>query len=597
MRRIDLAGRFTSRRVFAALGWVSVVVAFFYLPTTDPAAATINLAVLVGINAIIAYGVALLFGGGGLLSIAHGGLWGIGAYATALLTVHHNWSWTIALPAAMVLAGIIAALMGYPSLRVKGHYFVILSFALAELVRVVAGNWRSLTGGDSGVSILGAGERGRLVALDTRTDWYYAVGAGVGIVVLGIYLILRSRFGRRLVAIRENESLAEAVSIDTTRVKVTAFVLSGMLAGAAGVLWADYIRYVHPTQFGAEPGLVIVLMVLAGGSRSLAGPLVGAIFVVVVPDKLGLSPTQNVITLGVLLIAVILIFPRGIVPVLLDWLEAAVRRIRPRPAAATVEAVRWMAARVDAAPAPVTPADGEPLLVVRGVAKRFGGVNALRGVDVEVRPHEVLAIVGPNGSGKSTLFGIISGFVKPDGGTVVWEGKDIGRDRPHVRSAKGLVRTFQERMVFPDLTVAQNIEIGLVGAGRDSSVVEVEVLADYVRLTHRLHVLAGGLSWGETRLLGLALALAQRPRLLLLDEPFAGLSPIAAQDVTEIIERLIADGYALAIIDHEMAYLLPLCQRIIVLDQGTKVFEGDPAAFLEDEAVASAYLGAVDASV
>lgn len=600
--------------------WVAVAAAWLILPMTDPAISTINLFVLVGIYAVIAYGVALLFGDGGLLSIAHGGLWGIGAYAAALLSVHFDWSLWMALPVGIVAAAVLAAVTGYPSLRVKGHYFVVVTFAFAELVRVVGNSWRSFTNGDTGLSIVKPGSKGDILFLQTRKDWYYAMGVAVALTVVITYLVKHSNFGRRLVAIRENEELAEATGVDTTKIKVLAFMLSGALAGASGVAWANYIKFVNPSQFGAEPGLIIVLMVLIGGARSIAGPLLGATFIVIVPDKLGLDPIQNNIVLGIVFIAAILLFPKGFAPVVHDTIVRVrdlVRRKRRGSHASAgsdafpvstdavhvngstpsnLEPVALDAAQLVRAEESTVPA-GDVILRLNKISKRFGGVQALDGVDVELRAREVLAIVGPNGSGKSTLFGIASGFIAADAGTVEWQQRSMRRLRPFRRTRLGLVRTFQETMVYPDLTVAENLRTALIGARRKPEPKAIAALADYVRLTHRLAVDAGSLSWGETRLLGIALALAQRPQLLMLDEPFAGLSPAAADDVSEILRRIIADGYSLGIIDHEMSYLLPLCDRVVVLDHGVKLFDGEPAAFLQDEGVASAYLGAASADL
>lgn len=582
-------------------GWSLLGLAWFVLPFTDPAPSTVNLFVLVGIHAIVAYGVAFLFGGGGLLSIAHGGLWGVGAYTGALLSIHFDWSMWPSIPVAMVIAGALAAVMGYPSLRVKGHYFVIVTFAFAELVRVLASNWSGLTRGDVGISLVTLGEWGDLVSFESRTHWYYGVGVLVAIVVVAVHLLYRSDFGQRLVALRENEELAQSVAIDTTRVKVWAFVISGMLAGLSGVLWANYVRFVHPGQFGAEPGLIVVLMVLLGGARSLAGPILGAIIVVVLPARLGFTPVQNLMALGAVLIGVILLFPQGIVPILRQRLARLVARFRPAAGADEVAEVRPATEGVPTlAPSPnggERSDDEGPLLVATGIKKHYGGVRAVEGVDITFGRREVVAVVGPNGSGKSTLFNVLSGFTRPDAGSVEWMGRDLVGARPFRAVREGLVRTFQERMVFPGLTVERNLAAALIDAGREATPETIEALARYVRVEHRLGSQAESLSWGESRLLGIALAVANQPRLLLLDEPFAGLSPIAAQDVTEILERLIADGFSLGIIDHEMAYLLPLCDRVVVLDHGQQIFEGEPSEFLEDEAVAGAYLGVVDASL
>ena len=232
------------------------------------------------------------------------------------------------------------------------------------------------------------------------------------------------------------------------------------------------------------------------------------------------------------------------------------------------------------------------LLDASGLRKVYGGVTAVSGLDLQVRANEVVGIIGPNGSGKTTLFNILSGFIKPNSGAVTWLGHDISRAPAHRRSQLGLVRTFQQAMTFDDLTVRGNVEMAvLVGLHSSGPDLEVDDLLRYVALEHVADNLAGSLSWGQSRLLGIALAMAVKPRLLMLDEPFAGLSLVAAEDLAKIVRRLAADGYALCIIDHEMGHLLPLCTRLVVLVNGAVLADGAPADVIEDPAVQAAYLG------
>lgn len=233
-----------------------------------------------------------------------------------------------------------------------------------------------------------------------------------------------------------------------------------------------------------------------------------------------------------------------------------------------------------------------PLLEASGLTRRFGGVVAVDGVDFRVLPNEVVGIIGPNGSGKTTLFNLLSGFLRPASGSISWEGADVTMAPAHARARRGLVRTFQESMVFPGLTVRENVEMAVRAAalsGHEPTAID-ELLA-YVRIGHVVDSLAADLSWGQTRLLGIALALALRPRVLLLDEPFAGLSPVAAEDVSAIIRRLRADGYSLCVIDHEMSFLLPICDRLVVLVNGATLADGRPDEVIERHDVRAAYLG------
>ena len=233
-----------------------------------------------------------------------------------------------------------------------------------------------------------------------------------------------------------------------------------------------------------------------------------------------------------------------------------------------------------------------PLLEARGLRRRFGGVVAVDNVDVRIGANEVVGIIGPNGSGKTTLFNLLSGFLRPMSGAITWDGADITKAPAHRRAHRGLVRTFQESMVFPGLTVRENVERGIDAARLSSrQPPTADELLEYVRITRLADSLAADLSWGQTRLLGISVALAVQPRLLLLDEPFAGLSPAAADDVSIIINRLRADGYALCVIDHELTFLLPICDRLMVLVNGAVLADGHPTDVIARPDVRTAYLG------
>jgi branched-chain amino acid transport system ATP-binding protein len=237
-----------------------------------------------------------------------------------------------------------------------------------------------------------------------------------------------------------------------------------------------------------------------------------------------------------------------------------------------------------------------PILGAAKIFKQFGGVRALNGVDVEIHEGQVLGLVGPNGSGKTTLFNVLSGFTSPSSGEVTWNSRVITRLGPHKRARLGLARTFQEMTVFPGLTVVENLAIAVSAAKlRRVAGWTPEALAEYVELTHVSTVRGSDLSWGQGRLLGIALCLALKPQVLLLDEPFAGLSPSAAATVAQAITRLISDGITLCIVDHALKYLIPLCDHLTVLDHGQTIADGSPDDVLADESVRRAYLGATRA--
>ncbi|WP_109793444.1 branched-chain amino acid ABC transporter permease [Minwuia thermotolerans] len=281
-------------------------------PEIAGAGRAVHIAVLVCIYGILVYGLAFLYSAAGQLSVAHGALWGIGAYTAALVTLEWGWSFWASMPAAMVVAAIVAGLLGYPSLRVKGHYFLIASFAFAEIVRLVAVNWRGLTNGDTGLVITSSPEPLGPITLGSREEWYYFTLALLVVAIVVVAVLRRLPFGRRLAALRENEELARAAGVNTTRDKVAAFMFSGLFAGVAGTCWAYYGHYVNPHQFGINTAIELILMLLIGSVHFPLGPLVGVLVVICMPEVLGFSPTQNEIALGAIFIAIILLAPKGV---------------------------------------------------------------------------------------------------------------------------------------------------------------------------------------------------------------------------------------------------------------------------------------------
>jgi branched-chain amino acid transport system ATP-binding protein len=242
-------------------------------------------------------------------------------------------------------------------------------------------------------------------------------------------------------------------------------------------------------------------------------------------------------------------------------------------------------------------ADGAPelrdvLLAAEGLVKRFGGVTAVSSVSLSIHAEEIVGIMGPNGSGKTTLFNMLTGFLRPDNGRITWRGADISHEGPHTRARRGLVRTFQQSMVLPGLSVVENLQVAVTAAQlSERRPPQVAELMDYVGLNADRQRLAGDLSWGNSRLLGVGIALALRPDLLLVDEPFAGLSISDADRISSVVRQIRDDGHSLCIVDHKMMHLLPLCDRVLVLVNGTVLAEGRPAEVIGSPEVQSAYLG------
>jgi ABC-type branched-subunit amino acid transport system ATPase component/ABC-type branched-subunit amino acid transport system permease subunit len=560
------------------------------------------------ILALFAMSLNLLVGTTGLVSFGHAAYFGVGAFAVALLVAEAEWPPMLALLAAPVLAAGVAALAGLIVLRGRELYFSLLTLGVAQLLWALARAWTSVTGGENGVNgffaprWLGFG--------DDRLYWF--VLACVVICVALLYVVTRSAFGSTLRLIRENRVRAEFIGLEPKRYEFSAFVIAGAFAGVAGALAAIWQGHADAVTMDWRSSANPLIAALIGGVDSFAGPFVGAIFYTFLQEfVVGRTELWDLI-IGAVVLTVALTMPRGIVGSARRGLCGLLPPVRPaeQGRADPVEEPAAEPDRSRAAPAPASPPlpDGEPVLRVRDVTKRFGGLTALTDVSLEVRPGTIHAIIGPNGAGKTTLFNVITAAAPPDEGTITLEGHDVTRVRPAGIVRRGVVRSFQKNTLFWELTAFENL-LSAAAVAREETTRLVQgpsaeahrtawEILDFLGLRDKAASAAITLSHGDQRGLEIGLALACGPQVLLLDEPTAGLSPSDTVEAVALIQRVARQrGLTVVFIEHDMDVVFGIADRITVLHRGQVLADGEPDDIARDAEVQEAYLGTDDTRV
>jgi ABC-type branched-subunit amino acid transport system ATPase component/ABC-type branched-subunit amino acid transport system permease subunit len=540
----------------------------------------------------------VLSGYTGLVSFGHAAFFGIGAYTTALGQIHFDLSPWLLIPVAAVFGAVAGLLIGFPTFRLRGVYFALsmLAYPLALLYVFEWLGYQEVT-----LPMKRETPAAYMQFADHRIYTLLALLL-LAVIVFVTRLVEQSRFGMALLSIKQNEAAAEAAGINTLKWKLYAITLSGAIAGAVGAFYAVVLLVVTPVSvFGMLVSAQALTVTLFGGVGTVWGPVIGAAILIptaeILHAELGhiIPGIQNVIY-GLAIVILILVAPEGMFWKARDF---AYRRW-PHLVAVPPEAVAQQSApcsrsqgAVPAAPAPVPSSAGAPLLSVRGLSISFGGLKAVQDVSFDVARGTILGIIGPNGAGKTTVFNLLNGFLRPDAGQIVFDGRNVTRRKPHQLCAAGVGRTFQIMRPFARMSVADNVVIGAyVHAATDADArrLAADAMAR-VGLTDYAHRVAGELTTRELRLMELARALAGQPTLLLLDETLAGLGHNEADELIAIIRRLAQDGITIVIIEHTMQAMVRLVDRFVVLDHGAVLVEGKPESVTRDPRVIEAYLG------
>ncbi|MFI5889976.1 ATP-binding cassette domain-containing protein [Actinoplanes sp. NPDC051513] len=575
----------------------------------------------------------LLSGYAGYFSFGQAAYVGVGAYTTAVLTGRHgvNFLWT--LPIAAVLCGLLALGIGAVAFRLgslRGEIFALLTLAVPFILSAFARINRDIDGGQ-GTSVPPPSAFG-----DFQQFQYLLAVLVAAVAVFFAYGVQHSRAGSALTAIHDDEDVAEVLGVPTYRYKMIAIVAGGVIGGLGGSVYALQIGFVTvESVFGLTIPLFVIVMAVLGGRTHWLGPVIGAVLIVVLQDRLSSYGLEewNAIILGAVLAVLVAIAPNGLFSRLrarpwlslaaflvvggvlgiinvwgeeLDWilagmLAAALAAIifgRKAPATAPAAPPPDLEKEPQAAHATSSTPPREPgavLVECRGVAKRFGGVHALDDVTLDIREGELIGLVGPNGSGKTTLINLLSGTYRPSGGEIRIGGAGTTRLAPHEIAHVGLARTYQIPKPFASMTVRDNVATAIMFGRRAHSLRDARPLAEKhlatVSLGHLADAYPMNLTLHQRQLLEMARAIAAEPKVLLLDEALAGLNPAEVDNAVQVVRRIHAGGITIVIVEHLLRVLNQLATRIVVLDRGTVLADGEPRAVMSDPAVVKAYLG------
>ena len=640
----------------APLAVLGITVAALSFPLVNQNDADIDSAANALAFAALALGLNIVVGFAGLLDLGYAAFFAIGAYTYGVASswqsqpawggfwepfqwldlvarfhtaggdvVHFQVSFWLMLPAAAAVAAFFGVLFGAPTLRLKGDYLAIVTLGFGEIVPIVARNIPSVTNGAMGLNGVAAP---RFFGFDfgiEATPYYYVGVALVAFLILTSQRLKDSRIGRAWMAIREDEVAATAMGVDRVRYKLLAFAIGAAFAGATGTFYVAKLQTATPEMFMFPVSVMILVMIVFGGIGSVWGVVVGALLLQILQSwfledlsgwlhalgrLVGVDWLQHVelassieLIFGLILVLMMLYRRQGLIP--------ATRRTRTLSLdEQTVQPAH------SASPLPLPPplgGEGEgggTLLQIADLTVRFGGLVALQSVEFSLPGNSVVAVIGPNGSGKSTLFNAITGLVPTDRGTIRFAGAEIGRLRPHQVLERGIARTFQNIRLFPNLSVLDNIMIGMharlatgpVGAvlrlpatrGEEAAAREraLDILSLFGnRLLPRADHPAASLSYANRRRTEIARALASQPKLLMLDEPTAGMNPAETLELADQIKNLNRLGLTILLIEHKLDVVALLADKVVVLDHGEKIAEGTPAAVRRDEEVIRAYLG------
>jgi branched-chain amino acid transport system permease protein len=601
-----------SKNLLVAVVLVAAVVLLPRFVTSNYWLNLINLSISFSIACL---GLNIVLGFAGQLSLAQAAFWGVGAYTSAILTTQLGLPVWAGMAAAFFVAALCGVLLGIPTLKLSGHYLAMATIGFGIILQLILVNEIWLTQGSDGITKIPSPWIGPLELKDPGTFFYVAAVCLI-LLTWGAIHLKDSRVGRAFMAIRENEMAAGATGVDTTYYKIMAFALSAGYGGFGGWMFAHSgSHYISPDTFSFDQSVILLVMTVLGGNGSPIGSIVGATLLTMLPEVLRFLKDSYMMVYAAGIVAIMIFMPSGIAGLvksmplslrLRSWWNAdsiAARDV----AAAAVSGKNPGESQQTFKPADCA-GSGEVLLTVKGLAKHFGGLKAVDGVDMVVRRGEIQALIGPNGSGKTTILNMLSGLYVPTAGEITLGPAAIAGKKPHVITSLGMARTFQNIRLFGELTVLDNVLIGrhchcrtglwasilhLPSQRAEESATRAKALEmlEFVGLKGKEFAQANSLPYGQQRLLELARALASDPQLLLLDEPAAGLNAAETESLVELLFQICTRGITILLVEHDMNLVMNVSDHITVLNFGRKIAEGSAEAIEKNQEVIDAYLG------
>jgi branched-chain amino acid transport system ATP-binding protein/branched-chain amino acid transport system permease protein len=584
-------------RYLVPFGFLIFAVILVAVPLTAGNEYELRLFMLFLIYGVIAVGLNVLVGLTGLVSLGQAGLFALGSYTGAILATRLGFDIIASCLGAAILSAGFGVLLAYPTVRVKGVYLAVVTIAFGIIVENVAIEWQSLTGGTMGLSSI---PRPNVFGIKLSGFAFYGVLAvTLFVFTLLIHNLKVSRYGRTMLAVSQSETASRALGINPTGMRTLAFVAASVTAGIAGTFYAFLNSYISPDIFTFSDSVRFLLMVILGGAGSTFGPVIGAYILTYLPEYLQQFQLWQKFAYGALLLLVMFVLPRGI----LGTLQLVFDRLRP--ADPIPDASEGLSAET-------TLRHEKKMLAAELVANaltvRFGGLSALSNVSLRVKGGEIHALIGPNGAGKSTFVNAISGFYRLDEGRCELDGIELTGRRSLEIARLGLARTFQNTELFGDLSVLENVMAGYdqcLSYGLFHALLrtprmrreELECrrtaigLLDFVGLSQYANEAARFLPFGLQRRLEIARALAAKPRLLLLDEPAAGLTTLEIDDLEAMVRRIAGLGISVLLIEHHVDLIMALADTVTVLDYGQVIASDNPAVIQNDPRVIEAYFG------